>query len=80
MPSVLHLLKADATPHALATIERQSREPQTAVTVVLMHGTPTPTLPSRVALYRLDEQRAVGTITYSDLLDLIFSADQVVTW
>ena len=80
MPSALHILKPDAAPHALAVIERQSREPHITVTVVLLHGTPVPTLPPRVTVYRLDEQRAQGVLSYSGLLDLIFSADQVVSW
>jgi hypothetical protein len=80
MPSVLHLLKADSAAHALAAIERQSRQPATAVTVVLMHDTPTPTLPPGVTVYRLDENSAEGNLSYSQLLDLIFSADQVISW
>ncbi|HLC41316.1 MAG TPA: hypothetical protein VJO34_06775 [Methylomirabilota bacterium] len=80
MPSVLHLLKADSASHALAVIERQSREPGAALIVVLMRGMPTPTLPSGVTMYQLGENSAEGTLTYSELLDLIFSADQVISW
>jgi len=80
MPSILHLLKADSAPHTLAAIERQSREPHTAVIVVLMPGTPAPTLPSGVTVYQLDEESTEGRVHYSDLLDLIFSSDQVVSW
>jgi len=80
MASVLHILKADSAPYALAAIERQSREPGTAVTVVLMHGKLAPTLPPGVRVYRLDETSAEGHLNYSDLLDLIFSADQVISW
>ena len=37
MHRVLHLLKTDPSPAALAVIERQSRESGTEVTVMLMH-------------------------------------------
>ena len=80
MPSVLHLLNADSTPYALAAIERQSREPGTAVIVVLTHDAVAPALPSGVTVYRLNEHSAEGTLSYSQLLDLIFSADQVISW
>ena len=80
MPSVLHILKTDSAPHALAAIEHQSREPGTVVAVVLMHGTPAPALPPGVTVYQLGENSAEGNLSYSQLLDLIFSADQVITW
>lgn len=83
MPHVLHLVKSPVPPHALSVIERQSREPDTTLTVVLLHGTTTPPLPVglRVRLVA-SESPAVNqeSLTYSDLLDLIFSADQVISW
>jgi hypothetical protein len=45
MPHVLHLLKAGDHPTAQSVIERQSRQPGTTVTVVLLHGASVSTLP-----------------------------------
>ena len=75
MPHVLHLLRAPVPEHALAAIERQSREPGTTLTVVLREGAKQPPLPSGVQVRRLAD-----TLTYAELLDLIFSADQVISW
>jgi len=75
MPHVLHLLRAPVPEHALAAIERQSREPGTTLTIVLREGTERPPLPSGVQVRRLAD-----TLTYAELLDLIFSADQVISW
>ena len=75
MPHVLHLLRAPVPDHALASIERQSREPGTTLTIVLREGTERPPLPSGVQVRRLAD-----TLTYAELLDLIFSADQVISW
>ncbi len=75
MPHVLHLLRAPVPEHALAAIERQSREPGTTLTVVLREGAEPPPLPSGVQVRRLAD-----TLTYAELLDLIFSADQVISW
>jgi hypothetical protein len=75
MPHVLHLLRAPVPDHALAAIERQSREPGTTLTIVLREGTERPPLPSGVQVRRLAD-----TLTYAELLDLIFSADQVISW
>lgn len=75
MPHILHLLRAPIPEHALTAIERQSREPGTTLTVVLREGTERPPLPSGVQVRRLAD-----TLTYAELLDLIFSADQVISW
>lgn len=75
MPRVLHLVKSPIPAHALAMIQRQSGEPDTALAVVLLHGADPPPLPAGVTVGRLSD-----TISYSDLLDLVFSADQVISW
>lgn len=75
MPHVLHLLKAPVQEHALAAIQRQIREPNTTLTVVLREGTESPPLPSGVQVRRLAD-----TLTYAELLELIFAADQVISW
>ena len=74
MAAVLHLLKgADAT-LARAVLDRQLRDGD-RVTVVVLPGGAAPELPAGVALRRLN-----GDLTYGQLVDLIFEADQVVTW
>ncbi|MBI3027904.1 MAG: hypothetical protein HYY64_00110 [Candidatus Rokubacteria bacterium] len=75
MPHVLHLLKAPVPEHALTAIEQQSRDPGTTLTVVLREDTEPPPLPSGVQVRRLPD-----TLTYAELLDLIFAADQVISW
>lgn len=80
MPSVLHLIKGNSLPHALAVIERESREPGTAVTVVLLHGGEAPPYLAGVTVRKVADNRSKDALTYSELLDLIFAADRVVTW
>ncbi len=83
MPHVLHLLKPPVPDHALAAIQRQSREPNTTLTVVLTQGVTPPPLPEGVRIHRLADESTTpspGTLSYADLLDLIFSADQVFSW
>jgi hypothetical protein len=75
MPHVLHLLRAPVPEHALTAIERQNREAGTTLTVVLREGTEPPPMPSGVQVLRLS-----NPLTYAELLDLIFSADQVIAW
>ncbi len=83
MPHVLHLLKSERQEHARSVIRKQSQDPDTSVSVVLIQGAPVPDLPSRVTVYRLAENGSTaqpGHLTDSQLLDLIFSADQVISW
>jgi len=74
MRTTLHLLKG-APGAALAAIERQHREPDTSVTVVLLHGAPTPSQPRGVAVWHVP-----GDLGYGALLELIFESDQVIAW
>ena len=72
----LHLVKADAPPHAGAIIAESLREPGAEVTVVLLDGSaPPPGLPAEVPVRRLGRD-----LDPDALLDLIFAADHVVTW
>jgi hypothetical protein len=80
MPHVLHLLKAPVSATALSVIERQHREPDTRVTVVLLQGAGLSALPEGLTVRRLAEEESEGDLTYSQLLDLIFAADSVVSW
>ena len=74
MAVVLHLFKGPD-----ATLARRVVAQQTAagdrVTVALLPGSVVPQLPPGVSVRRLD-----GDLTYSQLLDLIFDGDHVITW
>jgi hypothetical protein len=73
MARFLHLVKRDSPSMAAAVVEQTSREPGAEVTVVLLDGTlPTP---AGVTVKRLGSD-----LDYSQLLDLIFESDHVVTW
>ena len=74
MRKALHLLPGGDCPLALPAMAQQLRDPDTAVTVVLLHDAPAPALPDGVAV------RRIGDLTYSQLLDLIFESDQVIIW
>ncbi len=83
MPQVLHLIKSSVPAYTLSLIRRQSREPNTILTVVLLHGAAPPPLPTGVRIHRLVDDastRSSDALTYSQLLDLIFAADQVIAW
>ena len=83
MAHVLHLIKPLVPAQALSMIQRQSREHDTTLSIVLMHGADPPSLPPGVRVHRLADDsstRHPGALTYSDFLDLIFSADQVISW
>lgn len=80
MPRALHLLTSGDHPAALSVIERQARQPDTTVTVVLLHGSSAPALPERVTVRRVTEDARSGDLTYPELLDLIFTADSVIAW
>jgi len=80
MPRFLHLLKTPVSATALSVIERQCREPDTRVTVVLLHGAGLPPFPEGLTVRRLAEEGSEGDLTYSQLLDLIFAADSVLSW
>ncbi|MBI3625761.1 MAG: hypothetical protein HY215_06410 [Candidatus Rokubacteria bacterium] len=80
---MLHLVKPPVPAQALSMMQRQSREPDTTLSIVLMHGADPPSLPPGARVYRLTDEsstRHPGALIYSDLLDLIFSADQVISW
>ena len=75
MRSVLHILNGQEASLALPVIEQQRREPDTRVTVVLLAGADAPVLPDGVTVRRVDHY-----LTHSQLLDVIFESDQVITW
>jgi hypothetical protein len=74
MAAVLHLLKSPDTALARAVLDRSLRAGD-RVTVVVLPGGVASGLPAGVPIHRLD-----GDLSYGQLLELIFEADQVVTW
>jgi hypothetical protein len=74
MPSVLHLVTNGQAALVLPVIARQAAAGDT-VTVALMAGATTPVLPLGVTVHHVPSQ-----LTYDQLLDLIFAADQVIAW
>jgi len=74
MAAVLHLLKGSDTAVARAVLDRNLRDGD-RVTVVVLPGGVATGLPAGLAVRRLE-----GDLSYAQLLELIFEADQVVTW
>ena len=74
MAAVLHLFKGSDTTLARAVVERNLRDGD-RVTVVVLPGGAATGLPAGLAVRRLE-----GDLSYDQLLELIFEADQVVTW
>ena len=75
MARFLHLIKGDSAPLAAAVAARNLGERDGDVTIVLLPGAATPSLPAGVAIKRLGVD-----LDYGQLLDLIFASDHVVTW
>jgi hypothetical protein len=74
MAKALHLLKGDDASLALATVARQLAAGDT-VTIVALHGATVPSVPAGAALRRLPEE-----LSYEQLLEAMFEADQVIAW
>ena len=74
MPSVLHLVDGATTSLALDMIRQQAAAGD-RITVVLLEDAQVGSLPNAIRVHRLP-----GDVTYADLLDLIFEADQVIAW
>jgi hypothetical protein len=74
MAAVLHLLKGSDTALAHAVLDRNLRDGD-RVTVVVLPGGVATDLPAGLAVHRLE-----GDLSYAQLLELIFEADQVITW
>ena len=73
MARVLHVFKGDHPAEALAVIRLQITGDQ--VDVALLAGAPAPALPAGVTVHRVPEETS-----YDGLVELIFTADHVVTW
>ncbi len=90
MPRLLHLLKDPTDRTALDVLAQQARDPSITLEIVLVHDAAIATrfpepLPGTV--FRLAEGGKPGAsgspypaIDHSRLLELIFSADTVVSW
>lgn len=74
MASVLHLVKGTASALALEAIRRQIMAGD-RVTVIRLEGAAAPDVPAAVDVRRVPED-----LPYTDLLDLVFEADQVIAW
>ena len=74
MAVVVHVLTPDTDAVARTVITRQA-EAGDQVTVVLVQGAASAALPERVTVRRVPDD-----LSYRQLLDLVFSADQVMAW
>ena len=74
MATVLHLLKTDPPPLAVAAIQRQIAAGD-RVALAMLEGAPHPGPLEGVTVRRVPEE-----LSYDDLLDLVFAADQVIAW
>ena len=74
MATVLHLLKGPATTLARTVIDHHVRAGDRVCVVVLPGGVASD-LPPDVQVHRLD-----ADLSYTELLDLIFESDHVITW
>jgi len=86
VPHVLHLIKDPGNATALEVLRTQAADPSVRLSVVLMHDAVRLAEPLPGQVYRLRDghrdlpatnSHAIGP---SELLDLIFAADSVVTW
>ena len=87
MPHVLHLVKDSGNATALEVIRTQAADPSVRLSVVLMHDAVRLAEPLPGQIYRLRDghldlaaQSGSDAISSAELLDLIFTADSVVTW
>jgi hypothetical protein len=87
VPHVLHLVKDPTNSVALDVIRVQAAEPDVRLSVVLLQDALRLAEPLPAEVYRLSGDHASllptpgsRPIGPSELLDLIFTADSVVTW
>ena len=78
----LHLLKASPNPLALQVLASQPPSATPPAVVLLSPRNAIPLLP-QCTVYRLTENpspQEENTLTYEQLLEMIFKADRVITW
>ena len=87
MPHVLHLVKDPGNSTALEVIRTQAADPSVRLSIVLMHDAVRLAEPLPGQIYRLRNghpdlpaQFGSDAISPAELLDLIFTADSIVTW
>jgi hypothetical protein len=74
MASVLHLVDRELSALASETMRTQLAAGD-RLTVVRLEGAPRPAVPDGVTLHHVPDD-----LTYSQLLDLVFASDQVISW
>ena len=74
MATVLHLLKTFPPPLAAAAIQRQVGAGD-RVALAVLGGAPHPGPLDGVQVLRVPDE-----VSYGELLDLVFAADQVIAW
>jgi hypothetical protein len=74
MAKALHLLKGEDSNLAAATVARQLAAGDT-VTVIALHGAGMPSLPGGIVGRRVPED-----LSWEQLLEAMFEADQVIAW
>lgn len=74
MATVLHLVDDELSALASETIRAQLAAGD-RLTMVRLDGAPGPAVPDGVTLHRVP-----GDLTYSQLLDLVFASDQIISW
>ena len=74
MAKALHLLKGEDSDLAAATVARQLAAGDT-VTVIALHGAAVPGLPAGIVVRRVPEE-----LSWEQLLEAMFEADQVIAW
>jgi len=74
MASALHLLKGEDSGLAAVTVARQLAAGDT-VTVIALHGAVIPALPAGIVVRRVPEE-----LSWEQLLEAMFEANQVIAW
>ncbi len=74
MGKALHLIKSEDGGLAAATVARQLSAGDT-VTVVALHGAAVPALPPGIVVRRVPDE-----LSWEQLLEAMFEADQVIAW
>jgi len=74
MAKALHLLKGGDSDLAAATVSRQLADGD-AVTVIALHGAAVAGLPAGIVVQRVPEE-----LSWDELLEAMFEADQVIAW
>ncbi|PYM55660.1 MAG: hypothetical protein DMD79_22580 [Candidatus Rokuibacteriota bacterium] len=85
MPHLVHLVRNSTDPTLLDVIARQAADPTVRVSVVLLPGAGPGAGSLTGDVYRLIEDGTAGSgdqpsLDYTQLLQLIFAADSVVSW